>query len=373
MTSSETAPIRRVIDDALCGSLSPEEAELALLALQGEAVDNIGETLRGLIAGIEEFKGVMGHTSAETAKLLRLARRRFAIQVSASLPDETIPEDTLSSASTSMNRLHEDLIALANRVTELVETTIRDSQKRKELEIAGTVQKMLVPADDLQVAGLQAHAWFRPADECSGDWWSLSKLGKTDVLLVVGDVTGHGAPAAIVAATAKGALDMARVGMRDALKPFMAMNLLNHILLDSVKGEYFMTGLVVRYQTESRTVRIANAGHRSPWILRDDGIHSVSGNRSPPLGSSRSTKYQDEVVQLLPGDILVAFTDGIPEAESVDGTQFGERAMKALCEKFYSEGPRGICDAIRNAVEVHVGTLSRLDDDVTLVVVQVPQ
>jgi sigma-B regulation protein RsbU (phosphoserine phosphatase) len=365
--------VRSVLDALVRGELSVEAAEAALVRSvpTDAALRDIAETVQGLIAGIEEFKDVMGSSAAETDKLLKLARRRFAIQVSATMLDEPIPMDTQATASTSMRKLREELVSLADRVAELVQNTIRDSQLRKELEIAGTVQKMLVPSDTVSAAGLKAHAWYRGADQCSGDWWSLAKLGQQDAMMVIGDVTGHGAPAAIIAGTAKGALDLARIGMRDALKPFMAMNMVNHILLDSMKGEYFMTCVIARYELEKRQLRVSNAGHRPPWILREGGTQTVSGDRAPPLGSSRSTKYGEEVVQLAVGDIIVLYTDGLPEAESTSGQQFGERALRDICERARAKGPAAICDAVRNAIQAHVGDINRLADDVTLLVVQV--
>jgi hypothetical protein len=378
--------IQLLLERVLDGSLPPDDAKRALTELvdRREGVteaerrlvarqyESLADTLDGLVAAIEEFKGISGRSQAEIERMLGLARTRFSIQLSATLFDEPFPLDTDASlsASTSIRRMKGRFSRLADSVADLVETTIRDSQLRKELEIAGTVQKMLVPAQVVRVAGLVAHGWYRGAESCSGDWWTLAKAGNRDALLVVGDVTGHGAPAAIIVGLVRGALEMARLGMGESLMPFMAMNMLNHIIMDSVDGEYFMTAVVARYQPDSHTLILANAGHRSPWILSASGTRTIKGHRSAPLGTARTQRYQDEHARLLPGEMLVAFTDGLVEARGSGGREFGERALRALCEATYAQGPEALCAAVRRAVEEHVGDLTQLADDVTFVVVR---
>lgn len=378
--------IHTVVGLLLGGSLSPEEATQKLVGLVGTAeggsetdriliakqYDSLSETLTGLVLAIEEFKGISGRSGTEIQRLLLLARRRFAIQLSATLFDQPFTEDTEASvsASSSIRRLKLCFSRLADSVANLVDTAIRDSQLRKELEIAGTVQKMLVPASVVRVAGLVAHGWYRGAEQCSGDWWTLAQTGRSDAMLVVGDVTGHGAPAAIIVGIVRGALDMARLGMGEDLKPFMAMNILNHILMDSVDGEYFMTAIIARYHPETRALSLANAGHRSPWILSPSGTRSIKGNRSAPLGTSRGERYTDDPARLVPGELLVAFTDGLVAATSPDGREFGERALRTVCQQAYPHGAEALVAAVRHAVEAHVGELTRLADDITLVVVE---
>jgi phosphoserine phosphatase RsbU/P len=378
--------IQGIVHQMIVGTMTPEEATRALTELvtreddarQAERVlfvrqyDALADTLNGLVTAIEEFKGISGHNAAEVERMLALARRRFSIQLSASLFDEPFPQDTEAAqmASTSIRRLKQRFTKLADTIAELVETTIRDSQLRKELEIAGTVQEMLVPSSVVQVAGLVAHGWYRGAEQCSGDWWTLAPAGARDALLVVGDVTGHGAPAAIIVGIVRGALEMARLGMGEELKPYMAMNMLNHILMDSVEGQYFMTAIVARYNPETRGLLLSNAGHRAPWILSSTGTKVVKGHRSPPLGTGRTQRYEDDAVKLAPGDLLVAFTDGLVEAMSPEGTPFGERALRTVCERVWTEGPAALCAEVRRAVEAHVGDLKRVTDDITLVVTQ---
>ncbi|MEQ1506709.1 MAG: PP2C family protein-serine/threonine phosphatase [Myxococcota bacterium] len=375
--------IEAIVRNLLVGALSERDAIRALHELASDDAteaerlkfarqyDALSETLDGMVAAIEEFKGIHGTTAPELDRTLNLARRRFAILLSAALFDEPLSTDTEASlsASTSIRRMRTRLSKLADSVAELVEATIRDSQLRKELEIAGTVQKMLVPAQVVEVAGLVAHGWYRGAEQCSGDWWTLAPAGSRDAVVVVGDVTGHGAPAAIIVGIVRGALDMALLGMGDGLKPYMAMNMLNHILIDSVDGEYFMTAVVARWQPDTRTLTVANAGHRAPWLMSGTGTRPLKGHRNPPLGTARGQRYQEDAIRVAPGEVLIAFTDGLVEACAPDGRPFGERALRAVCEAAYPGGAGAIRDAVKQAVEAHVGVPTQLTDDVTFVVV----
>ena len=347
------------------------DAARLLMASQYEA---LADTLEGLVAGVREFEGLSAASGDELEELLRTARNRFDIQLSATLFDTPfVDSDSNASdtASTSVRALRGKLADLGEALVDLVGTSVRAAHQEKELEVAGTVQKMLVPNRFELHPRLDVGAWFRPAEQCSGDWWTLAPLGHTDALLCLGDVTGHGTPAALVTAIMKGAVDMGRLGMRDALKPYMLMNMLNHVLLDNVEGGYLMTGVIARYEVEAHRLRIANAGHRPPLLVRADGrVEVIIGDRSPPLGTRRAQRYQETTVPFDSGDTLVVFTDGIPECTDRDGRELGDRAFREAVEQAAPRGPEPLVAEVRERVRAHVGDESRLDDDVTLVAVR---
>lgn len=368
------------------GETTPDDAvsQLKQLLLKGEdgisdaakllmasQYESLSDTLQSLVEGVKEFEGVSAGAGGELENLLTTAQNRFSIQLSAALFDTPFVDGGTSAtdtASTSVRGLRGKLAELGDAVTHLVGTSIKNAHHEKELELAGTVQQMLIPQKMELHPKCEVAAWFRPAEQCSGDWWTLAPLGKRDAILCLGDVTGHGVPAALVTAIMKGAVDMGRLGMRDGLKPFMLMNMLNHVLLDNVDGDFLMTSVIARYEVQTGTMRIANAGHRSPWIIRANGTFDViQGDRSPPVGTRRAQRYEEVSTTFEPGDTLIVFTDGIPEAESRDSREFGEKAFRAAVERHASEGPQAIVDSVRQAVLAHVEDPARLDDDVTFI------
>lgn len=390
MTSLKSE-ILGVVERVARGELSSDlaaEAIATLVARQTALTDKaqavlsdhntaIADALRGLVGAVTEFRGVAGRSAAETEALLKTARRKFAIQLSAALidaPGDTGADGDTSASlelSSSLRVLRQRFNELGRTVTELVEATIRDSQYRKELEIAGTVQQMLVPGPGQRRApGLIVSAWYEPAEQCGGDWWTLVPLGVHGAMVMIGDVTGHGAPAAIVTGTVKGALEMALLGLRDALSPQMLLNLLNQVLVDSLRGEYMMSGIATRYNADSRMFTIANAGHHPVFLARRSGLQSIAGDRSPPLGATRAQKYTEQGLLVQSGDVLIMYTDGVIDCMSPAGQPFGERRLRGVCEEICHQGGEVICNTIRREVESHRRG-APLRDDLTLLAVAV--
>ena len=339
--------------------MEPTESEVA------DQYDRMNEVLDGLAAAVDEFRGVGAAAFTERQQLLQAARTRFSIQLSALLSEEDLHLDTQtgSSLSSSMCRFRDNLRAVATRMAALVEQTIADSSLRKELELAGAVQGMLVSNNDgTRFSGLKAYSWYQPAEQCAGDLWFIESLGEGDVMTVLGDATGHGAPAALVASLVKGACDLARLGMRGSLQPFQLLRMLNRVMAESVRGEYLMTCIVLRYHAKEQTLGYANAGHGAMWLLRDGQIRSLAGAGDPPLGARGVYRYEEQTIQLQRGDRLILFTDGIPESEGADGTEFGERRLRQAVADADGNGCAAIIDNVRKSLHDHLQGRHALDD-----------
>lgn len=334
--------------------------------------DDLDKIMRGLTTALSEFDTAVSGEFAQRADGLTAARRRFAIHLGALLEADDILENVeRRPLTTAVIQLRSQLRELAKAVSDVIDHAATAAAAQRELELAGAVQQLLVrPTEDGQeVAGLSVGSWFVSAEEVAGDWWSLEPLGE-GALLVLGDVTGHGAPAALVAATAKGACDLARLGMREALRPFMLFNMLNQVIHDAVDGEFLMTGITARWIQNSKQLALANAGHRSLWLIREGKMHAVKGSGDPPLGTRRVHKYQEMALQLRQGDRVVVFTDGIPEAENAQEQPFGERGMREAILIDELGTPHEICARIRDAMHAHIGD-QPVDDDTTLIVLYV--
>jgi sigma-B regulation protein RsbU (phosphoserine phosphatase) len=361
--------------DAFLSQLESSPHDEELEAVVASHYDHLNEIVEGLAAAVEEFQGLGNASTTRRHAEMKAARRRFAIQLSALLAanDEALPLDTMAGqeASTSVNLFRKNLRAVASRMGDLVEQTIRDSGLRKELELAGAVQAMLVSASDGAKYGpLRTHSWYQPADQCAGDLWSVSGLKGDDVLMLLGDATGHGAPAALVAAVVKGASDLARLGMRATLQPFQLLNMLNRVLSDSVHGEYLMTCVAARYHAEQSMLTLANAGHRTPWLVREGQIIALSGAGDPPLGVRSVYRYDRSSVEVQAGDMLVLYTDGIPESESPSDEEFGERRLRETVLAHAAQGGGAVVTAVREAVDAFTEG-AKPTDDLTLVCVDV--
>lgn len=236
---------------------------------------------------------------------------------------------------------------------------------------ADHIQRLFVGDDGAQVRGLNAVSLYEPLDPTGGDLWILDPVGKTDVIMVFGDVTGHGEAAGMVTAIAAGAVEMARLGMGNALQPFMLANLLAHTLLKCAAGEFLISGLVGRYNPESRVMSLVNAGHPAPRLVRGTDVKSLRGDGHPPLGGARTHRYGEQQIQLQQGDILVLFSDGFSEAMAAGGEEFGERRIQALCEEHATGGAQAIREAIHSSLMEHTKGGPGLEDDLTLLLLTV--
>ena len=362
----------RAAVEAFLGDLEKEAIDGPQLEAVVDEYQRLNEVLGGLANAVDEFQGLGTSAITERQQLLVAARTRFAIQLSALLAEDEIPLDTLggSSLSTSMHMFRDNLRAVATRMATLVEQTIEDSGLRKELELAGAVQQMLVSnANGDRFSDLRAYCWYEPAEQCAGDLFSIDALGEGDVLMLLGDATGHGAPAALVAAVVKGACDLARLGMRTALRPFQLLRMLNRVLVESVRGEYLMTCVAARYRIGERVLSVANAGHRSVWLLRNGEIRAIPGAGDPPLGARPVFRYEQQQIQLEDGDRIVLFTDWIPECEDPKGNEFGERRLREVVLQSARTGTPQIVTGVREAIDAHLAGRHALDD-LTFVVLE---
>ncbi len=352
---------------------SSTEELLRLRQIQARQYRDLEEMLEVLANGVAVFREAVAGDQGALTQALDIARHRFSLHLNAEWCEGDIPEDTadLDMAGSSVRALQISLKNLSGAIADLVQQATTMASSRKELELAGAVQQMLVPPASVEIPGARIHSWFQPAAHCGGDWWTAHPITADSGLMVIGDVTGHGAPSAIITGAVKGACDLARMGMRGALRPSQLLRMLNRVIAEAARGEYMMTSIAmtVRRGGEPR-VLLTNAGHRPPWLIRNGKLTVVQGTREPPLGAQVAVQYTELSVHAQPGDVLVLLTDGIPEAEDANGSELGERALRALCERHADLGAEGLRDKVREAVNQHVGSHAQLDD-ISLIVFEI--
>jgi len=244
---------------------------------------------------------------------------------------------------------------------------------RRALELASEVQRALLPERPPRPEGLELVGLSRYCDETGGDYYDfLDVVGVSDdsTVIVVGDVMGHGIAAAMLMATARGIL------RSHAEQGGSLANLLTHVnrlLSADTGGMRFMTMQLVEIEPgrdgRPGTVRWASAGHGPPMIYNpaaDTFIETDGGGL--PLGIDADETYREVKLEALPaGAVLVSATDGVWEAKSPDGEQFGMERVHAVVRAHHRGGADAVSKAINAAVHEHMGE-EPADDDVTLVV-----
>lgn len=269
--------------------------------------------------------------------------------------------------------LGENFNYMADQLNVLLVETAEKATLEKELEVARTIQETLVPPNDLiELPFLKFCGYFEPASQCGGDWWSYHTLVGDKLLVVIGDVTGHGVPSAMITAAAKAAVDVARDVNNDDVSVSKLLEIMNTAIFESAKRKFVMTGFASIIDPHTRTITYANAGHNFPYIYRvppgakrgEFGSLMIRGNR---LGDMRESKFESKTQELLPGDTIIWYTDGIVECENHQGEEYGEKRFRASIRKNAELEPDELRDQIVDSAMNFFGETPR-KDDITMIV-----
>jgi phosphoserine phosphatase RsbU/P len=275
--------------------------------------------------------------------------------------------------SKEIAHLSESFNDMAERIEQLIDQVKSRAAVERELEIARLVQEALVPPGELKtINNVRITAHYRPATLCGGDWWTTRELADGRLLVLIGDVSGHGLPAAIITAAAIGCCEALP---KDAA-PDVALRTLNEAVMRAAQERFYMSCFACVLDPRQQTVQFASAGHTHPIVVgKDAGRWSVRSltARGPMLGVDRDIKLsvQQEVVRS--GDVLLFYTDGVTERRGRGTGLFGarrlERVLLESLEKNGSDSLTTIRDEVVKSVEAFANN-SELHDDITIVVGQ---
>jgi len=260
--------------------------------------------------------------------------------------------------------------AIANQTAVALHSTRMHEELRKrqsveqDLAMARHVQHSFLPADLPRLPGFDFAASYRAALEVGGDFYDFIALPDGRLGIAVGDVMGKGMPAALMMVRVMS--DMRYLAIANP-EPAFVLERLNAGLARSGSGNAFVTLVFMLLDPTTRRLTLANAGHYPPLLRCAGGeVKEVDDVESGlPLGAEPDMRYEQESVALGEGDCLVAFTDGVTEAESAAEELYGTERLRAALR---AAGPTAACvvshllEDIRN----FVGDTPQ-SDDLTLV------
>ena len=275
------------------------------------------------------------------------------------------------SAGDEIGLLGENFNFMADQIAILLQQTAEKAKIEQELEVARAIQETLVPSDaPVKKSTLTFAGFYQPAAQTGGDWWTWAELVGSKILVVIGDVTGHGVPSAMITAAAKASCDVARYVHGDDVTVTRLLEVMNHAIFESAQRRFVMTCFASIVDTKARTITYANAGHNFPYLFRpgegkgEFGSLMIRGNR---LGDDRNSKYEAKTTDLVPGDVLVWYTDGIVECENEAGEEYGEKRFRASVRKAAALDAGEMRDAIIAEASGYFADVPR-KDDITMVV-----
>lgn len=289
-------------------------------------------------------------------------------------------QDQLAALSRSFNTMSESLVRLLDEQKE-------KERLQSELAIAQEVQSNLFPAPDLRIGELEVHGVCRPARTVSGDYYDFLVLDNGDLCVAIGDISGKGISAALLMAGLHSAVRAYRFASEEMFathsagplhngdghavsteifqSPGNLLRLLNLHLYRSTQQEKYATLFLAHYEVETSLLRYSNGGQLPPLVLRADGSVLRLDRGGTVVGLLDNMQYEEVAIKLLPGDLMIAYSDGVTEPENEFG-DFGEARLLELVHRNRHLPLQEISDRVMQSLQDWIGAAEQ-PDDITMV------
>lgn len=248
----------------------------------------------------------------------------------------------------------------------LVESRLQQERLERELQLASEIQQRFQPTAPPNVPGYELQGISFPCYEIGGDYYDFIKREDGRLVIALGDVSGKGTAAALLMSSLHAAVH-AQAGSHDSLVE--TISAVNRYLADNIPPNRFVTLFYAELDPESGAVSFLNAGHNPPLIVHAAGTVEQLASGGLPLGIKRDAEYREGRTQLQGGDVLVIYSDGVTEAASPSGEEFGPTRLYEVVSRNVDASAAGIRDRIESALtKFSQGTQAA--DDITLVIVK---
>ncbi len=234
---------------------------------------------------------------------------------------------------------------------------------KQEVALAAQVQRQLLPPPEVDLPGVKGLATLLTSSEVGGDYYDCYVVDGRHVVLMIGDVSGHGVAAGTLVGAIKAGVNMlAAAGERS---PPKILERLNAVLLETARQTLYMTFFVGCLDTLTGLFAYANAGHQFPYLYRSMMGHlEMLEAGGLPLGKSEQAEYPAAAIELDLGDRLFLYTDGLLEEPSADQEPFGYDRLESLLNAKGGEAQEELRDTLLEALAGHAGN-AFFEDDVT--------
>ncbi len=255
-------------------------------------------------------------------------------------------------------------IAIAIENARLYQQVLRHEQQlERDLQMAREVQLRLLPPRCPQHRNAELAARFLPARSIGGDLYDFLEYDASRTAIVLGDVSGKAAPAALFAALVSGIMRSAAGQMPS---PGQMLEQLNDALQERKLESQYVTMLFALWNDENRTLQVSNAGAVPPIFCRGGEVTTLRAEGFP-LGMFGGVTYEEFSVATQPGDAFIFVSDGLTDAENAQGEMYGTERLTSLLCSLRNLPALEIADAIFADVGRFQGGKDRFDDETILV------
>ena len=352
-------------------------------ALRGYDIDELTEL------HLKLGEGIIGHVALTSEPVISLDVRKDPLYINAR--EETRSEmvapiisndeviGVFDLESDELNAYSDDdlqvLMMLSSQVAIIIEKVMLHEQliekKRLEgqLEVARQVQLELLPPSDPKLEGFDISAYNFPTEEVSGDYYDWVPIYGDQIGIVVADVSGKGVPAALLMAFLRASL---RAATHIGYAPHVSLIKANYLLWESIERNQYITAFYGILDASHRTLAYANAGHNPPLLLDAAGNVKFIDRGGVPLGMFRDTRYYEYFLTIEPDEVLVLYTDGVTEALSPEGEEFGRQRLADSVKKWRNLNAKDLITAVQEDVTSWTDGRGATDDVTFFVVKALP-
>ncbi|MDD5085628.1 MAG: SpoIIE family protein phosphatase [Candidatus Omnitrophica bacterium] len=272
--------------------------------------------------------------------------------------------DEIGALARSFNKMTDNLKVY---IKQLEETTREKERIATELSVAAEVQRSILPKEAPKLDYFELYGLFSPARECGGDFFNYFKISESKTGLVIADASGKGLPASLYMLQAQNLINV--YASQGAFSPAKVLELANNFVCKNVKiSNMFITVFFGVLDESDRTLTYSSAGHNPPLLLRENGTVERLLATGIPIGVYHDHEISENKLKLVPGDILVLYTDGVTEALNVSKDAFGVERFKEVIYRSRGLSAQGIATAVRDEVLAYSGLRGQFDDIAILVV-----
>jgi len=253
-------------------------------------------------------------------------------------------------------------VAIALENARLHKEALEKQAMQRELDLAATIQRDILPKSIPTVEGIELAALARPAKQVGGDYHAFFQREGT-LTTIVADVSGKSMPAALLVSAFHAAVQLLFAEGRELGD--IATELNRHIHSWSAENK-FITMIMITIDPEAETIQFVNAGHNPCYVLTANHMEQLRSH-GLPIGILGTSKYMTQTRPFAAGSAVVLYSDGINEAENIGGDEWGNEAFEELLVRSAGNTAVGLRDAIAAAVDAFVGEAPQKDDQ-TLVI-----
>jgi serine phosphatase RsbU (regulator of sigma subunit) len=236
---------------------------------------------------------------------------------------------------------------------------VEQERLRRELELSRLIQTEMLPRGSLRSGPAEISGVSIPAREVGGDFFNYFVLPDGRLALLVGDVSGKGVSAALLMANIQATL-RARLPHETNLAELA--DHLDRELDQNTPGSVYLTLFIGILETDGRLLRYVNAGHNPQFVLRAGGGIAPLGSTGMPIALYAGHGYKEARTELLAGDLLFFYTDGLVETENEQKEMFGSERLQALLEQERSQDIDAILHHVEQTITQFRGAAEPFDD-----------